>query len=191
MKRPVEAMAQIERALELDPFNALFQSLYGWDLLFMRRYDDAIAQFRKVLTTVPNHPLARSGLVAAFLQKGMHEEELANRKAVWSALGLREGVEALERGYAEGGHPEALRRAAETLAARSRTTYVRPTRVANLYASVGESDRAFEWWEKAFKERDPGLPYISVSPAFDSIRDDPRFQDLLRRMGLPVNEDFK
>ncbi len=113
----------------------------------------------------------------------MYEEALAAAKARFADD--REAQEALARGYAAGGYPEAMRLAAETLAARSRTTYVQPTLIATLYAHAGNSDRALEWLEKAHEERDPVLPGLSVAPEWDSLRDDPRFQDLLRRMNLP------
>ena len=74
--------------------------------------------------------------------------------------------------------------AADTLAARSRTTYVLTTDTAGLYARAGKNDRAVEWLERGFEVRDPNMPYIGVIPVFDSLRDDPRFQDLLRRMNL-------
>ena len=96
-----------------------------------------------------------------------------------------EAEEALARGYTAGGYPEAMRLAAETLAARSRTTYVQPTGIASLYAYAGDSDRALEWLEKAHDERDPVLVGLSVAPKWDSLRDDPRFQELRRRMNLP------
>jgi tetratricopeptide (TPR) repeat protein len=187
--RPDEAMAQIERALELDPFNSLFQSLYGLDLLFVRRYDEAIAQFRKTLTTAPNDPLARIGLRGALHENGMYEEALAVAKAYFAALGDREVEEALARGYAEAGYRGAMSLAAETLAARSRTTYVPPLDVQELYAYAGKNDRVLEWLERGFEARDPRMPYIGLDPLFDGLRDDPRFQDLLRRMNLPGTND--
>ena len=185
MERPEEAMAQIERALELDPFNPMFQTFYGMDLLFVGRYDEAIAQFRNTLRTVPNHVRAHLGLYHAFHQKQMYEEALAETKAFFAAIGDREVVEALERGYAEAGYARAMSLAAETLAARSRTTFVAPHSVVTLYALAGENDQALEWLERGYDERDPNMPYLSVERVLDNLRDDPRFQDLLRRMNLP------
>ncbi len=82
-----------------------------------------------------------------------------------------------------------MHRAAETLAARSRTTYVGPRSVATWYACAGENDRALEWLERAYEARDPNMVGIGGHPLFDSLRDDPRFQDLLRRMNLPGRVD--
>ena len=69
---------------------------------------------------------------------------------------------------------------------RSKTTYVTPWQIATLYTRAGKNDEALDWLEKAFEAHDPNMPYISVDPIFDSLRDNPRFQDLLRRMNLPA-----
>ena len=188
MNRPDEAFAQIERALELDPSNFLFQAFHGMDLMFVDRFDEAVAQFRNTLETT-NFPFARNWLSKALHKQGMHDEALAEATAYAAALGDRELEQAVAQGYAEGGYPEAMRRTAETLAARSDTTYVAPWRVAGLYALAGESDRAFQWLERAYDVRDPNMPHLAVVPHFDSLHDDPRFQDLLRRMNLPGRVD--
>ena len=180
MGRPDEAMLQIERALELDPLNALIQGFYVWDLMFVDRYDDAIAQAEHVLMTVPNHPLALSGQGSAWHAKGMHEEWLARTKARWP-----ETVEALDRGYMEGGYQGARLRHAGWWEALSQTRYVSPWHIARLYAAAGKHDQAFEWLERAFEEREPNMPYLKAYPQFDDLHGDPRFQDLLRRMNLP------
>ena len=181
-----EARTQIERALELDPLNTLFQDLYGHYLAWVGRHDDAIAQFRNVLQTSPNNALARQGLWGAFHQKGMYDEALAELKAKFAAVGDREVEEALARGYAESGYPGAMTSAAETLVARSRETYVRPHLIASLYARAVKNDQAIEWLENAFEARDHDMVYLSVVRFPDGLREDSRFQDLLRRMKLPL-----
>ena len=101
------------------------------------------------------------------------------------SLGYSEVTEALDRGYAQGGYAGAMRLAAETLAALSKRTYVQAMQIAKLYAHAGEKDRALDWLEKAYQERESRLVYLGVVPGWDPLRDDPRFQDLLRRMNLP------
>ena len=185
MRRPEEAMEQIERALELDPFNALFRAIYGMDLMYARRYDDAIAMLRETLRTAPNDWTALSTLRSAYHQKGMYEEALEIWKTSYAAKGDHEAEKALARGYAEAGYSGALSRVAEMLIARSRTTYVTSWQIGTLYTRAGKNDEALEWLEKAYEEHDGNMPYISVDPIFDGLRDNPRFQDLLRRMNLP------
>jgi TolB-like protein/predicted Ser/Thr protein kinase len=184
MKRPEEAIGQIERALELDPLNALFRGFYAMDLMYARRYDDAIAILRDTLRTSPNDLVALSTLRSAFHMKHMYKEALEVWKASYAARGDHEAEEALARGFAEDGYRGALQRAAETLAVRSRTSYVPPWQIGTLYTRAGEKDKALEWLEKAYKAHDQNMPYIAVDPIFDILRDDPRFQDLLRRMKL-------
>jgi TolB-like protein/Tfp pilus assembly protein PilF len=185
MKRPEEAMAQIQRALELDPLNAFFQAFYGIDLRCAGRDDDeAVVQFRKALTTSPELPFAHTNLTDIFFRKAMYEESLAEAKASWP--GDREVEEALTQGYAQSGYRGATRRAGDLLAARSRKAYVNPTDVALMYLWAGEEDLALKWLEKGFEVRDQNMPYLGVWPAYDTLHSDPRFQALLRRMNLPL-----
>jgi len=188
MRHPEEAMAQIERALELDPFNTLFQGFYAMDLNFARRYDDAIVLLRETLSTAPNNLQVMSTLKSAYHHKGMYEEAVEIWKRSFVAKGDREAEEALARGYAEAGYSGALSHVAEMLIERSRTTFVTPWQIGTLYTRAGKNDEALEWIEKAFEAHDPNMPYISVDPIFDDLRDNPRFQDLLRRMNLPAGK---
>ena len=181
--RPEEGMAQIERAVELDPRNSFSQGIYGINLMFVGRYDDAIAQLRNTVTMVPPH---RSSLWHALHQERMFEEALSEARQFFAVMGRDEAAEALERGYAEAGYREAMRRAADTLAARSeQQTYGAATHIAALYVCAGERERALEWLERGFEERVLEMVYLRVAPIWNSVRDDPRFQDLLRRMNLP------
>ncbi len=184
MKRWDEAMAETERALELDPQEAFFQWLRGFELLCQSRYDEAIPQIRRSL---PAFPTAHWGLWSAFDAKRMYEEALLEAKAglPFRAPGVPTAVGALERGYAEAGYHGAMRRAAEELVERSGSTHVSAYVIAELYACAGDKERALEWLEKAYDGRYMELVYLSIHPAWHSLRDDPRFQDLLRRMNLP------
>lgn len=185
LKRPNEAMPQIEKALELDPLNTLFRAFYAMNLMYARRYDEAIASLRDTLQTSPNDLLALSALRSAFHMKKMYAEAMDIWKASFAARSDREAEAALARGYAEGGYPGALKQAAETLAARSRTTFVSPWQIGTLYTRAGKNDEALAWLEKAYIAHDPNMPYLSADPIFDGLRNDPRFRDLLRRMKLP------
>ena len=184
MGRPKEAALQADRALELDPLNTLFQGIHAMYLMQARRYDDAVSLLRKILDTAPNDAIALSTLRTAYHMKRMYNEALEIWKASYAAKGDREALDALERGFAEGGYRGALQRVAETLVARSRTTYVTPWQIATLYTRAGKNSEALEWLEKAYQAHDQNMPYISVDPIFDDLRKEPRFQDILRRMKL-------
>jgi tetratricopeptide (TPR) repeat protein len=185
MKRPKEAMEQAERALELDPLNTLFQGLYGMDLMYAHRYDQAIALLRDTLKTSPNHAIALSTLRSAYHMKHMYNEALEIWKASYAAKGDHEAEEALALGFKEAGYQGALQHVAEMFVSRSRTTFVTPWQIATLYTRAGKNNEALEWLEKAYQAHDQNMPYISVDPIFDNLRNEPRFQDLLRRMKLP------
>jgi tetratricopeptide (TPR) repeat protein len=178
-------MAQIDSALQLDPLNTLFQDLYAMDLMYARRFDDAIALLRSTLRTAPNDLVALATLRSAYHERGMYREALDVWKATFDAKGDTEAKAALARGYAEGGYSKALSRVAETLVLRARTAHVTPWQIGTLYTRAGKNDEALEWLEKAYQARDPNIPYLSVDPIFDHLRGDPRFQDLLRRLNLP------
>ena len=187
MGRSDEALPHIEQALELDPFNALFHGLYAIVLQYQRRFDDSIAAARTGLALQPN-PIARSALQNGFIAKGMRDEQLAIQRA---RIALDpERLAAFERGLEEGGYEGAQRGIADVLAAR----YGKSGKwvwggwgIAFRYLDAGDYEQAIDWLEKAYEERDPNLPYIGL-PLYDPLRSDPRFQDLLRRIGLPFEE---
>ena len=154
------------------------------DLMYARRYDEAISFLRDTLKTSPNDMVALSTLRSAYHMKQMFTEALEVWKASYAARGDHEAEEALARGFKEDGYRGALQRVAEMLTERSRTTYVTPWQIGTLYTRAGRNDEALEWLEKAFQAHDPNLPYLSVDPIFDALRGDSRFQSLLRRMKL-------
>jgi TolB-like protein len=184
MGRPKEAAVQADRALELDPLNTLVQGIYAMYLMQVRRYDDAIALLRKILETSPNDAIALSTLRSAYHMKHMYKEALEIWKASYEARGDREAMEALDRGFAESGYQGALRRVADMMVTRSQKTFVTPWQIATLYTRAGMNKEAIDWLEKAYQAHDQNMPYISVDPIFDEMRNEPRFQDILRRMKL-------
>jgi TolB-like protein/predicted Ser/Thr protein kinase len=183
MGRTKEALARIERAVELDPFNARIQSFYAMVLLYVRRYDDAVAAARKTLGMQPGAPLALNALVNALFMEGRSEEIMGHERERWSKD--REVEEALEGGYAEGGMAGARRRQCEVLAARAGTPGgVTAFTLAVLWTQAGDKDRAIECLEEAYEAHDGNMPYLGM-PYFDLLRNDPRFRDLVRKVGLP------
>jgi TolB-like protein/Tfp pilus assembly protein PilF len=185
MKRPKEAMQQAACAMELDPLNPSLKAFYAMDLMYVHRYDDAIALLRDTLKTSPNDGQVLSTLRSAYHMKQMYGEALEIWKASYAARGDHEAEDALALGFEEGGYQGALQHVAEMLIARSRTTYVTPWQIGTLYTRAGKINEALEWLEKAREARDPNMPYISADPIFDILRVEPRFQDLLRQMKLP------
>jgi TolB-like protein len=187
--RTDEALPHIERALEMDPFNALFHGLHSVVLVFNRRYDDALEVARTALTMQPGMNMARNTIRAIYVATGMRDEQLADHRQ--RNAGDPERVSAFERGLAEAGHEGALSRTADLLAARYQESGGvappgdGPMGIARLYRDAGENDRAIDWLKEAYQVRNPNLPYIGL-PSWDHLRSDPRFQELLRRMKLPL-----
>ncbi len=185
LRRPDEAMVEARRSVELDPFNALLQSLYGVDLVFVHRFDEAIAQCDAALVTNPKDAVALATLISAHHHKQEYRQALEALSRYASAVGYSEVTTVLAQAAADEGYSATMRRAADTLVARSRKTFVLPWDIASWYAYAGDKNRSLEWLERAYEVRDPNLPYLGW-PDFDSVRSDPRFRDLLQRMKLPV-----
>ena len=181
---PEEWKKHLGRTLELDPLNFFYQCFNGWHLLYLCRYDEAIAELRKALRSEPHLPAAHLRLWSAYYGKGMHEEAVEAAKTFFEALGDKEVVQALQRGYADAGYSGAMRVAAETLVERSHSTYVQPTQIARLYAHAGDKEHALEWLERAYEERLIAMVHLGVDLDWSSLRGEPRFQDLMRRVNL-------
>jgi len=183
-----EAMAEVRRVLEIDPYNSLYQSLAAAVFLLAHRYDEAITQARSAQRTNANDPVAHCLLEVCFFVKGLAEEAYAEWKAMWNTplYGNRDIAEALERGYAEAGFAGAMRHMTEAYA---KVVYERsePWNLAVAYVMAGDKERALEWVEKGFELRDPNMSYLGF-PCFDGLRSDARFQGLLRRMNLPMGD---
>ena len=181
--RPREAMARIERALEIDPLSVRTQSFYATDLVYARRYEEAIAAARAALRLQADAPVARNALYRALVLTGRLDEALAMDRE--QCAGDRELAAALERGAAESGYAGAQRRLAAAWSERYETPGgPSAIGVANRWLYGGDRDRTMQWLERAYEDRDGNMPYIT-EPIYDSLRADPRFQDLLRRMNLP------
>jgi len=128
--------------------------------------------------------MALGNLVDLYNLKGMYAEAIAAEKARL-ARKSKPKLETLERGYAAGGYRGAWKAAVADRTARSTTTYIWSSAIAVMCIRAGEKDLAMDWLERGFEMRDSYMPYVGVMPGFDSLRDEPRFQELLRRMNLP------
>ena len=118
-------------------------------------------------------------------QKGRYDEAIAEFKQVINLSGGKPlGIAALARGYALAGKREESQKLLAELLELSKQRYVSPASVAVVYAALGDKDQAFAWLDKADKARDLLLVRIKVDPRFDSLRSDPRFAELVRRIGL-------
>ena len=185
-ERVEESITEIKRAQELDPLSLIINMNVGRMLYYGRRYDEAIEQYRKTLEMDPNLPWAHYLLGVAYEQKGMHGESIAElQKAVSPSEINTIRLAALARAYALDGRRSKALKILHQLKELSKRRYVQPVFVALIYEALGDKDRAFLWLEKAYQDRSVNVPALRTDARFDSLRSDPRFQDLLRRIGLP------
>ena len=124
----------------------------------------------------------------AYEAKGTYPEAIAElQKALDLSGGDTNEVAALGRTYALAGRTSDAMKTLNELTMRSQQTYVQPAWVAVIHVALGDTDQAFDWLEKAFVDQSASLTLLKVDPAFDPVRKDPRFVDLMRRVGLPGN----
>jgi tetratricopeptide (TPR) repeat protein len=180
-----EAAAAAERALELDPLSVVCNDVMTWVLFFSRRFDEVPGQARKLLELSPTSPAGHWGLAFAYHLKGMYPESWAMQAKGCAAVGFQEVAEAIERGHEEAGYPGAMRGGAIALSERRRRHHFSAVWIAILFAFGEDKETAFQWLETGAEERDPFLVYARVAPYWDSLRSDPRFQDILRRLAIP------
>ena len=178
--RGEEAFAEIQRGLELDPISLPANYMYGQSLLFARRYDEAIAQFKKTLELDANYFPPHGGLGSAYLMKRDYAASIAERVKINELTGTRQRAELIQKSFDEGGWKGFLK-----LVTNERQILFPPHVIVTAYAELGEKDKAFALLNKLYEAREGTLVGLKVDPRFDNLRDDPRFQDLLRRVGLP------
>jgi Tfp pilus assembly protein PilF len=185
MGRIAEAWSEGTRALELDPYGIRANSHQGWHHFNAREYDLAIRDFQRTLTMEPNDSFSLRFLASSYQQKHMYSEAIAElQKTAPDAASSPVMRAAL--GYAKaiaGNRREALTMVSQ-LETEAKHQYVSAHDIALIYLGLGDKTQAINWLEKAYQERSSSLIYLQVDPRFDGLRTDPRFQDLLRRMGL-------
>ncbi len=180
-----EALEELERAQELDPLNLLVKVRMGYVHYYLRDFDGAVDVFNQILSFEPNFMVAHHGLMDAYGQKGMYEEALAaGEKVVNAGLRFVANLGVLGYYYGLAGANEKARALLAELQDRSKRGYVSSFWVGTIYLGLGDVDRAFEWFQKAYEEHDGNLIYITIPIPFKSIVSDPRYESLLRQMGL-------
>lgn len=186
MGRPEQAIAESQRARELDPLSPLINAWLGWRYQFARRYDQAIVEYRKALDLDPSFAPAHLLLGQAYEEKKMLKEATAElEQAVKLSGGGAVYLASLAHAYGvAGSRSDALKliRQLENLAAQQR---VSSYDVALAFVGVDDKDQAFSWLEKAVSDHAGRLMFLNVEPRFDSVRSDPRYAELARRLGFP------
>jgi serine/threonine protein kinase/tetratricopeptide (TPR) repeat protein len=182
-----ESMAEGERAQELDP---LSPGALPYTYLVARRYDESIARFEKALDLYPDAAWMRAELAWAYAMKGMYAQAIAEYDKIpeqAKAVAAENQLVASGLGwvYAVSGRRADALKIAKELKDLSSHAYVDFYQLATIYAGLGDKDEAFRLLEKAYEEHSSSMPFLAVDPFWYGIRSDPRYADLLRRMGLP------
>ncbi|MHB8655234.1 MAG: protein kinase domain-containing protein [Terriglobia bacterium] len=188
--RAQEAIDEANRARQLDPLSTIIGYAKGVAYLHNHQFDKVIELEKKLIADNPTFSVAHLELALAYL--GEHQypqaiQEYATGAQLGGDKNLAEFVAALDEGFHTGGWPGAARKGIGVLLAqrKARTNYNAPYQIAQLYADLGDKDHAFEWLNTAYQERDRLLDGLRTDFRFDSLHSDPRYQDLVHRVGLP------
>ena len=178
-----EAIEEMRKAENLDPLSLIINADLAEILLLAHSYDESIRQSRKTIEMDPNFALAHNQLGQAYLQKQLSDEAITElQKAVQLSAGSPTCLANLARAYASSGKKSEAAKLLSDLKRRSSPRYSHAPEIAVVYAALGDKNQAMTWLEKGYEERfNPG---VLLRPGFDPLRSDPRFQEVVRRIGL-------
>ncbi|MFN0172481.1 MAG: winged helix-turn-helix domain-containing tetratricopeptide repeat protein [Bryobacteraceae bacterium] len=188
LRRLEEATEQLRIAREVEPLWPVGSVAVGWFSYISGQYEKSVGQLKQAVDLAPEFFISRWYLWRALHRTGEDAAAFGECKRMYELLKDAEVVEALERGERQSGYAGAMKEAAQTLVRRSRTAYVPGTQLALLWAHAGDNQRAMEWLENAYQERDPRLHTVWADPDWEPLYSKPRFQMLLRKMGFPSVE---
>jgi adenylate cyclase len=185
--RREEAAKEARKALELDPFSVVTCQILGTIYLYSGRYDDAIELYERALEIDPNSPFPLGNLGLSYVQKGMFEKGIPMiERAIEIEHSNPSSMNDLAYSYAKAGRMDDVRRVlADLLEMRKGSKRAAPA-IAGVYAVLGEHENAFEWLERGFEEHSPYMGTVHLDFIFEPLRTDPRWTNLLRRIGLAV-----
>jgi serine/threonine protein kinase/TolB-like protein/tetratricopeptide (TPR) repeat protein len=180
-----EALEQEQRAIELDPLNVLAAAWLGQVYGYQREYDKAIAQIQKALEIDPNYPVANVMLAQWYGNAGRDEKVTEMFERVTTLFGDATALADLKRATAAGGKAGLMRWAIAAQTNPNMPGAYDLCGAAQSYLALGDKDKAFFWLNKAYDERAVRLIFLKVDPVYDPLRPDPRYADLVRRIGFP------
>ena len=191
MKRFDEAMAEIKRALELDPLSVIMNRIYADIFMDQRRFDEAIEQYRKTLEMDPKVPTTQYFLGRAYEAKGMYDQAVIYFAISGELAGLSpEILEDVNQVYAKSGWKAYLEKSLEHMLAQPRNRFP-PFLIATQYARLAQKEETLSSLQQAYEERDFRVRHVIVMFEFDNLRSDPRFVELVQKLGcrsrIPVD----
>jgi DNA-binding winged helix-turn-helix (wHTH) protein/TolB-like protein/Tfp pilus assembly protein PilF len=184
MGRHEEAKAEVRRAKEINPVSLIINAVEAWILYHAREYDQAIAQGEKVVEMDPQFAEVYEYLKRSYDQKGMYREAITARQMRRKLAGIdAKETSALREASAATTARVYWQKRLEQEMEESKRELSTSFDMAEIYAQLGKKDEAFRWLERAYEERYFAMMYLKVAPNLDPLRSDPRFNDLLRRVG--------
>lgn len=187
--RHQEALAEINRAHDLDPLSPVIARVMGGNMVDAGEYDQGIAICKQLVQENPTFAIAHDCLVYAYWGKHMYADAVEEWKIEGQLNQNPDDIkftDALEKGFRSSGWKGAMTAAASVFEERRKNGYASAFQIARFYADAGDRERAFRWLDLAFREHDGLLLDLNISPGLDNIRSDPRFADLVRKVGLPA-----
>src|SRR5215470_5040716 len=179
-----EALAESQRALNLDQLSPILHVHLGWHYIYTREYDRAVDQLHKTLELDPNYSLANWYLGWVYEQQGKYAEALQAMRKAQNLLQSNTALVAdIGHVYAMSGESSAAMKVLTQLNESSKSTYVNAFEVALIYLALGRRNEALQWLDRAYRERSDMLIYVNADPRLDSIRSDPQFLELAHRVG--------
>jgi len=186
MGHHAEAIQRMKKSQELDPLWLIISAAIGWAFYMARQYEESIEQLRRTVELEPNYPVTYWILGLSLRKRGRYELAIAEgEKGVQLSGGSPLIKAALAQTLAIAGRESEAHQIVDELANLAKQKYVASYFFAGIYAGLGENDRAIAYLEKAFEEHSHWLIYLHIDPSMDSLRSNPRFEELLRRVGLP------
>ena len=186
MGRSEEAVREVRRSEELEPLSVSVKAHLAFIFYFARRYDEAIAAGKKAVELDAMSTVAHQRLGSAYEQTGMFPEAIAEfQKAVDGSNRVQLAVASLAHAFALAGKRAEAEKLLAELKERSGSEYVSSYLIAEIYVALGEKEAAFNLLDKAYDERSIDLVLAKVDPRLDPLRDDPRFQELVKKVGIP------
>jgi tetratricopeptide (TPR) repeat protein len=180
-----QGLAHAELAIKLDPFNMLYQAVYGMALKNARKYQAADSSLLKTIEKSPNDRIALPALWTLYHKLGKYDSALEVAKRLYKAKGYDEALQLIQQYEKEEDYASIMLRLAKLMIDRRVLAYVTPFQIATLFTRAGYVDKAVEWLEKAFEARDPNMIYINIDPLFDGLRENRDFKNILRLMKFP------
>jgi tetratricopeptide (TPR) repeat protein len=189
MKRFDESLAEIRKARQRDPFQSALTVIEADILWNARRYDQATTKYHEALELDPDNFHVHAQLADAYEHRGEYEMAMAeHEKALALCEGAAQMIIEFRRVFQQSGIRGFWKKKIDLLT-KAHTGRPKVYEIVRTYIELGEKERAFDWLEKMYQERQPVLVYLNVDPIYDHLSSDPRFAELLRRTGLVTQKN--